>query len=46
MADTIHCFIEDELCEKCNSNPVQIIHKSGHTNNEFKKFCNPCFKKL
>lgn len=46
MADTVHCYNENEVCETCEQKPVQINHSSDHTDHKLKKLCNPCFVDL
>ena len=46
MADTVNCYNEDEICEKCNKGTVEFIHCSDKTNFKLTKVCTDCFREI
>lgn len=45
MADTIHCYNPNEICEDCCDKTVQNIHIGELSDGKVLKLCNSCFKK-
>jgi hypothetical protein len=46
MVDTVCCYNETDICEKCGNNPVEFIHDGALTDDKFVKLCQECFVKL
>lgn len=46
MADTIHCYNENESCDKCGNKPVEYFHNGDLTDNKPTKLCKKCFEEL
>jgi hypothetical protein len=46
MYDTVDCYNENDICEKCGKKPVENIHNGDLTGNKLTKLCRECFVEL